>query len=310
MITHPDKLLFPADGITKGELAAYYAAVAPAILPHLRGRPLTMQRFPAGIERKGFIQKDVSRGFPDWLTRVEVPKRGGTLHHALVEDARALLWVANQNCITLHVTTSRQPELAAPDLCVFDLDPARDDPEALRAAALAVRALLGELGLESWVKTSGSKGFHIVVPLDGSSGFEQVWRFSHGVGATLVKRWPELFTQEFLKAERGGRILIDTGRNGFGATLAAAYTVRALPGAPVSAPCLWAEIESGRVSPRSLSLRALRDRLEQCGELWAGLHTSGHSLDAALARVESWLTPEDWQASQAATVRRPKPRKR
>jgi bifunctional non-homologous end joining protein LigD len=310
VITHPDKLLFPADGITKGELAAYYEAVAPAILPHLRGRPLTLERFPAGIERKGFIQKDVSRGFPEYLTRVEVPKKGGTLQQVLVDDVRALLWVANQNCITLHVTASRHPALGAPDLCVFDLDPSREEPEALRAAALAVRDLLGELGLSSWVKTSGSKGFHIVVPLAGETGFERVWRFSHGVGATLVKRRAELFTQEFLKAERGGRILIDTGRNGFGATCAAAYTVRGRAGAPVSAPCLWAEIESGRVLPRSLSLRIIRDRLEQHGELWAGLYASAQRLDAPLARVESWLTPEDWQQAHAAVVRRPKPRKR
>lgn len=310
MITHPDKVLFPSDGITKGELWAYYEAASPVLLPHLRGRPLTLERYPAGIAAKGFIQKDVSRGFPDWLVRVEVPKRDGVLHQVLVEDERSLGWIVNQNTITPHAPVSRLPALERPDLCVFDLDPSCDDPGALRSAALAVRDLLLELGLSSWVKTSGSKGFHIVVPLDGQASFEQVWRFSHGAGALLVKRFPESFTQEFLKAERGDRILIDTGRNGFGATVAAAYAVRPKPGAPISAPCSWAEIESGQIAPRSIVLRGLRTRLDQSGDVWAGLYDQAQSLHAALARLEGQLTPEDWVESQAAVVRRPKPRKR
>src|SRR3954463_11256063 len=140
------------------------------MVPHLRGRPITMERYPAGIEKKGFIQKDVSKGFPDWLQRVETEKRnekeGGTVHYPLASDARSLLWLANQNSITPHVWTSRVPKLQHPDLCVFDLDPSADDPTALRAAALHVRELLVELGLASFVKTSGSKGFHIVAPLE------------------------------------------------------------------------------------------------------------------------------------------------
>src|SRR5215203_5603885 len=153
VITHPDKLLFPADGITKGELAAYYEAIAPVMLPHLRARPVTMERFPAGIDKKGFIQKDVSKGFPPWLERVEVPKKDGTVHHPLITDTNSLLWVVNQNTITPHVWTSRTPDVYHPDVCVFDLDPSVDDPSALRAAALALRVLLDELGLPSSVKT-------------------------------------------------------------------------------------------------------------------------------------------------------------
>src|SRR6478735_5632960 len=136
-ITHPEKVLFPADGITKGDLAAYYEAVAALIVPYLKGRPITMERFPAGIDKKGFIQKDVSKGFPAWLQRVEVPKKDGTVHHPLARDARSLLWLANQNCITPHVWTSRMPDLYHPDVCVFDLDPARDEPAVLLAETLA-----------------------------------------------------------------------------------------------------------------------------------------------------------------------------
>src|SRR5262245_31032066 len=153
-ITHPEKVLLPDDGITKGELAAYYEAIAPAMLPHVRARPVTMERFPKGIGEKGFMHKDVWRGFPDWLERVELPKKGGTVHYALIVDTRSLLWVTNQNTITPHVFISRVPDLYAPDVCVFDLDPSVEDPEMLRGAALGLRDLLDELGLRTWVKTS------------------------------------------------------------------------------------------------------------------------------------------------------------
>jgi bifunctional non-homologous end joining protein LigD len=269
VITHPEKVLFPDDGITKGELAAYYEAIAPIMLPHVRARPVTMERFHRGIGEKGFIQKDVSKGFPKWLERVEVPKKGGTVHYPLVYDARALVWMANQNSITPHVWTSRVPNLYYPDLCVFDLDPMRDEPETLRAAALAVRDLLLELGLRSWVKTSGSKGFHIVVPLDAGLDFGQVARFGDEVGKLLVDRDPEHLTREFAKVDRDGRIYVDTGRNGPGATLAAVYAVRPKPGAPVSAPCTWDEVARGDAGPRTFTLRGMAKRIEQVGDLWA-----------------------------------------
>jgi bifunctional non-homologous end joining protein LigD len=285
VITHPEKVLFPADGITKGELAAYYEAVAPFMVPHIRNRPITMERFPAGIGQPGFLQKDVAKGFPAWLKRVEVPKKGGTVRHALVTDARSLLWVANQNCITPHVWTSRAPKLYYPDLCVFDLDPSKDDAAAVRTAALALRDLLDELGLPSWVKTSGSKGFHIVVPIDGKARVGQVARFAHAVGARLVARDPARLTQEFSKADRGGRILVDTGRNGYSATFAAVYAVRAKPGAPVSAPCTWEEIERGAVGPRTFTLRDMARRLADKGDLWAGMARSKRSLGPAAKKL-------------------------
>ncbi|HJY77205.1 MAG TPA: non-homologous end-joining DNA ligase [Burkholderiales bacterium] len=278
MISHPDKLLFPADGITKGALASYYQMVAPVILPHIRMRPLTMERYPAGIDKKGFIQKDVSKGFPKWLERIEVPKHGGTVRHPLINDARALEWMVNQNCITPHVWNRRVPDLHHPDLCVFDLDPLRDEPPVLRGAALALRALLLELGLRSWVKTSGSKGFHIVVPLDGSADVEAVSLFAHRVGAELVARDPAHLTQEFSKADRGGRIFIDTGRNGYSATFAAPYAIRPRPGAPVSAPCSWDEVESGAVGPQTFTLAAMGARLAAVRDLWGQLHDRPASL--------------------------------
>ena len=288
MITHPEKVLFPGDGITKGELAAYYEAIAPVMLPHLRRRPITMERYHRGIGEPGFFQKDVSKGFPEWLKRVEVPKHGGTVHHPLANDTRSLLWLANQNSITIHVWPSRTPNLYHPDICVFDLDPAGDnEPELLRAAALNLRDLLAELGLPSWIKTTGSKGFHIAVPLDGKSDFGTVARFAHQVGKILVERDPDHLTQEFAKVDRGGRILVDTGRNGYSATYAAAYTVRARPGAPVSAPCTWEEIERGEVHPKSFTLRTMGQRITGVGDLWAEMLRKKRSLTQAIKKLNS-----------------------
>ena len=282
MISHPGKVMFPDDGITKGELAAYYELVAPVMLPHLSGRPVTMERFHRGIGEKGFFQKNVSKGAPAWLETVAVPKKDGVVNYPVVCDARGIMWLANQNCITPHVWTSRVPELFHPDVCVFDLDPLDEDAVVLRNVLLLLRDLLAELGCTSWVKTSGSKGFHVVVPLDGSAESGQVARFGHAVGRALVQRDAAHLTQEFYKADRGGRILVDTGRNEFGATYAAAYAVRPKPSAPVSAPCTWEEIESGAAGPQTFTLRGMARRLDEVGDLWAHLHSQPCVLPDAL----------------------------
>lgn len=293
MITHPEKILFPVEGITKGELAAYYEAIAPVMLPHIRRRPITMERFHRGIGAPGFFQKDVVKGFPDWLERVEVPKHGGTVHHPIANDTRSLLWLANQNSITIHVWPSRTPNLYNPDICVFDLDPMKeDDLDTLRGAALRLRDLLNELGLPSWVKTTGSKGFHIAVPLDGKSDFGIVARFAHVVGKILVRRDPENLTQEFSKVDRAGRILVDTGRNGYSATFAATYTVRARAGAPVSAPCTWEELEQGIVGPKTFTLRTMVQRVAEVGDLWADLLKKKRSLKSALKKLSADYTDQ------------------
>jgi bifunctional non-homologous end joining protein LigD len=290
VISHPEKILFPMDGITKGELAGYYQMIASLMLPHIVRRPVTMERFPAGIGKKGFFQKDVTQGFPEWLQRVEIPKKGGVVHHPIVTDSQSLLWLANQNSITPHVWISRAPNIYYPDICVFDLDPSIDDLDMLRTAALAVRELLDELGLPSWVKTSGSKGFHIAVPLDGKASIEEVERFSHSVGTLLVKRYPKLFTQEFRKSDRGVQIFIDTGRNGWSATHAAAYAVRARAVAPVSAPCTWPELERGEVAPATFTLRNMAGRIAKVGDLWSEMLKKQRSLKRPLMKLKQATT--------------------
>ena len=285
-ISHPDKILFPDDGITKGDLAAYYETMAQVILPHILGRPITMERYPAGIGKKGFWQKDVSKGCPDWLERIEVPKKDGVVHHPVITDVRSLMWITNQNTVTQHVWGSRVPRLNYPDLCVFDLDPANDDATSVRAAAIGLRDLLEKLGLPSWVKTTGSKGFHIVVPIDGKTAIGVVARFANAVGRLLVSLAPDQLTQEFSKADRRGRIYVDTGRNGYSATFAAAYTVRAMRGAPVSAPCTWAEIERGGVTPSTFTMRNMAERIAKVGDVWADMRRRGRSLTPAIEKLK------------------------
>jgi bifunctional non-homologous end joining protein LigD len=277
-ITHPDKVLFPADGITKGDLADYYRMIAPHMLPHIVGRPVTLERFHRGIGEKGIFQKNVVKGFPDWLERVEVDKKDGSVHHPVVRDARGLIWLANQNSITPHVWTSRAPDILKPDVMIFDLDPSEDDNRRLCDAALLLRDMLADVGLASWVKTSGSKGLHIAVPLEPRSNYGAVARFAHHIGERALERDPNNLTREFYKKDRGGRILMDTGRNEYSATFAAAYAVRPRSGAPVSAPCRWDEIERCSIRPTSFTVRNMAARVGDVGDLWSDLLASGQRL--------------------------------
>jgi len=246
---------------------------------------VTMERFPSGIGQKGFWQKSVAKGFPAWLERVAVPKKGGVVYHPVVTDAESLQWLTNQNTVTQHVWTSRVPDLDHPDVCVFDLDPSADDAGAVRVAALGLRALLQELGLPSWVKTSGSKGFHVLVPLDRKAPIGTVADFAQAVGAAFVARAPGQLTQEFSKRDRKGRIYVDTARNGYGATFAAAYTVRARTGAPVSAPVTWDEMQRGKVTPQSFNLRNMPARIAKVGNAWDDMPRKGRSLTRAIATL-------------------------
>jgi bifunctional non-homologous end joining protein LigD len=210
-----------------------------------------------------------------------------------VYDTRSLLWIVNQNTVTPHVWTSRVPKLNHPDLCVFDLDPSQKDQRPLRAAALALRDLLAELGLPSWVKTSGSKGYHIVVPLDSKTELDDVAAFTHAVARVLVSRDPRHLTLEFTKADRGGRILVDVGRNRPSATFSAAYAVRAKATAPVSAPCHWEELEQGQAAPRAFTLRAMAARIDEVGDVWSDLPKRAQALRKPLELLRASVRPAE-----------------
>jgi bifunctional non-homologous end joining protein LigD len=296
-ISHPDKLLFPDDGITKADLVDYYQAVAPLMLPLVSGRPVTMQRFPNGIGRGGFLQKQVGDYFPDWIERVTAPNRrtrqGTTREQVTYVALRApddLAYLANQACITPHVWLSRTPDLYHPDQLVFDLDPASTDPRALRLAASALHGLLAELGLASFLKSSGSRGLHVVVPLVPAAETDAVNVFSLAVAEALAARHPDELTTEGRIAKRHGRLYLDTGRNGYAQTMAAPYAVRALPGAPVSVPLDWSELDE--FDPRRHTVRTIADRLSG-PDPWAGLGQAASTLDQARARLAElgWPTP-------------------
>lgn len=288
-VTHPEKVLFPDDGITKGELVAYYRTVAPRMLPLISGRPVTMQRFPDGIGKGGFLQKQVGRHFPDWIERVTAPNRRTRqatvreqVTYVVCRHPDDLAYLANQGCVTPHVWLSRTPDIHHPDQMVFDLDPASDDLGVLRAAAASLRGLLEELGLAAYLKSSGSRGLHVVVPLVPAADTDTVKVFSIAVAEALANRYPDDFTTEGRIANRHGRLYLDIGRNGYAQTMAAPYAVRARPGAPVSVPLDWSELDG--FQPGGHTVLDIADRLD-APDPWAGMDDAASRLDQAGARL-------------------------
>ncbi len=243
-VSSPDKLLFPADGITKADVVAHYERVGPRMLEFLAGRPLTLQRFPRGIEAKGFMQKNAADHFPPSIARLPVPKRGGgETVYPVVDRAEDLAYLANQNTITFHMWTSSAERPDRPDWLVIDLDPEPGDSGSARAATVAVGDVLGSFGIESFPLATGSKGFHVwvpLLPLDG--GFTAVALASRAVAGLAVAADPERLTTEFLKRNRAGRVFVDWLRNGPTATVVVPFSLRPRPGAPVATPLSWDEV--------------------------------------------------------------------
>ena len=277
-ITHPDRVLFPDDGITKGDLADYHRAVADALVPHLRDRPLMLQRFREGIGAGGFYQKEAGRGVPGWIRTVEVDKEGGVVNHPVVDDVDALLALTNLSVVSFHRWPSRADRLTQPDVLVIDLDPSTDDFDDVRRAAGWTRALLDELDLASYLQTTGSRGLHVVVPLDRSADTGAVDAFAADVARVLAARHPEALTAEFSKAARQGRLYLDTARNGWAQTAIAPYSVRPRPGAPVATPVTWDELADGALRPDGWTLRTVPDRLATSGDPWAGMGRRARAL--------------------------------
>ena len=285
-ISHPDKLLFPDDGVTKADLASYYEAVSEWMLPHIRNRPISMMRFPDGIAGHGFFHKNVPDYFPTWVRRVQVDKRGGTLVHAVVCDADTLVYLVNQNTITPHVWLSRADRLRQPDRIVFDLDPApAADFAAVRRAARQTGELLRELGLEPFAQVTGSKGIHVWTPLRRRATFEDVRPFARSVAELLATRHPDELTLEFRKSERGGRILIDVMRNAYAQTTVPPYAVRPRPGAPVATPIGWEELSDSKLRPDRWTVKNVLRRLGAKGDPWADIASYARGLSRASKRL-------------------------
>ena len=283
-VTHADRVLFPADGITKRDLVDYYCEVADTMLPHLKGRPLNVQRFPRGIGEKGFIQQDFADTLPDWMSGVEVEKEGGTLVHPVVERPEALGWLANQNCITLHMWQSRRGRLDIPDRLVFDLDPSDSDFAVVRATARAAAGVLEDVGLACYVQTTGSRGLHVMVPLRGDTGFDAARQFARDVAEVVVADDTKHRTVEARKDKRGDRLYLDVMRNAYAQTAVAPYSVRARPGAPVATPLQWDELDSGLRADR-FTIGDLPKRLASQGDPWADMSRHARTLTGPLQRV-------------------------
>lgn len=261
-VSNPDKLLFPADGITKAQVVDYYRSVADAMLPHLEGRPLTLQRFPQGIEEKGFMQKNASKHFPDSIRRVEVPKEGGTTNHPLCDTPEDLVYLANQGTLTFHVWTSRLPDLDRPDRLVLDLDPSQGALPP-RAAARAARRVMEEIGLSPGLTTTGSSGYHVVARIEPEQDFETVGQASRLLAGIVAARHSQEMTIEFLKKERQGRVFVDWLRNRWAQSVVSPWSLRPRPGAPVAMPIEWDELDE--TDPDRWTLHNAPSRIDAAG---------------------------------------------
>jgi bifunctional non-homologous end joining protein LigD len=286
-VSHPNKLLFPAAGLTKADLVAYYERFAPVMLPHIAGRPLSLERYPDGVEAAGFMQKNASDHFPSWIRRARLAKQDGAVDHVVAEDAATLVYLANQACVTLHVGLSRIDRIDHPDRMVIDLDPSDDDFEKVRRAAREVRALLEQVGLVPFLQTTGSRGLHVWVPLDRAVDFDRVRDFAARVAELLVARRPRELTTAQRKAKRGDRVFVDVARNAYAQTAVAPYSVRARPQAPVATPIDWAELHDPQLGPQRYTIRNIARRLGRKHDPWAEIDRHARALEPARQRLDS-----------------------
>ncbi|MEY9995662.1 bifunctional non-homologous end joining protein LigD [Streptomyces sp. V4I8] len=284
-----DKVLFPGDGdakeYTKGDLVDYYRSVAEFMLPHLRGRPLMLERHPDGVDGPQFMQKNTPEHYPEWITRVEVAKEDGTVRHTVCDDVATLVYLADQACLTLHRWLSRTDRIDFPDRMVFDLDPAGDDFGQVREAAGLLGELLDTLKLPSALMTTGSRGLHVVVPLKGEQDFDEVRGFARDVADTLVDAHPDRLTTAARKKDRGDRLYLDVQRNAYAQTAVAPFTVRPRPGAPVATPLTWAELDDPDLDARRWTIA---DAVEQARtNPWAGVMSRPRALGPARRRLDA-----------------------
>jgi bifunctional non-homologous end joining protein LigD len=285
-LTRQNKVLFSQSGITKGDLVRYYERIAAIALPHWRDRPLSQHRFPDGIDKEGFFQKEIPDHYPPWVERAELKAQtGGSVTYVLANNAATLVHLANQACITPHLGLSRIDRIDHPDWLVIDLDPSDDDFEKVRFAARATHRLLDRLEIASFLQTSGSRGLHVFVPLDRSADFARVRAFARDLAQRLAREHPERLTTEQRKAKRGDRVYLDIMRNAYGQTTVASYAVRAREGAPVATPIDWSEIGDARLNPQRYTIANIFRRLSRKPDPWRDMASHAQSLDRPHERL-------------------------
>lgn len=272
-VSNTDKLLFPDSGISKGALIAYYRDVAEVMLPHLEDRPLTLHRFPGGIGKPGFYQQECADYFPDWIRTRKTPRAGNgdAVEHVLCNNQATLVYLANQATITLHGWLARAPRITCPDNLIFDLDPPDHDFPAVRRAARRIVELMETLGMRPFVMTTGSRGLHVLAPLQADTGFDAVRTLAQEMAAWLAKRHADELTVEQRRNKRRGRLYLDVMRNAYGQTAVTPYAVRALPGAPVATPLDITELGDRRLDPQRWHLKNILRRIGQKTDPWADI---------------------------------------
>lgn len=286
-LSNLDKPFWPDEGITKGDLLSYYRAVSPVLLPHLKDRPFTMRRYPDGAYGKAFFQKDAPSHMPEWIPRYRAlvsTREGGRkkwVDFPVIADELGALWMVNMGCIDMNTWYSRIDKPDRPDFVLFDLDPTPEVPWSQTIeVALILKGLLDTLGLESFPKTSGGKGFHVLVPIDRRSTYEDTRSFAEIVAGAIARAHPKLATTEWSKARRRG-VLIDSNQNGEGKTIASVYSVRPRPNATVSTPLRWEEVDD-KLNPAIYTMPVVLERVRQYGDVYAGVLTTRQSLSKAL----------------------------
>jgi bifunctional non-homologous end joining protein LigD len=278
-LTHGDRVVFAATGIEKHEIVGHYQRVAPLMVPLISGRPVMIQRFPGPDGNATIYQKAAPAHFPDWIERVTVPKVGGTVTHAVINDAASLVYIANQGCITPHVWLSRVGSLDKPDRMIIDLDPGDGGAEDARFAAHLAREVFTKAGLVPYLMATGSRGYHVVVPLKPIANFEEVRAVAYGLAEVLARLAPDRLTTEFYKAERRGRLFLDCNRNAWAQTAVPPYAIRPKPTAPVAMPLTWDELDS--TLPDAWTVRTVPDRLRETPDPWSGINRRARTLEAA-----------------------------
>jgi bifunctional non-homologous end joining protein LigD len=278
-LTHPDRELWPEDGLTKQDLFDYFGAVADVMVPHVKDRPVSLQRFRGAVSEGGFFQKEAPKGAPEWVKTVEVPKHGGVVHHVLANDRETLQWLAQQGCVTPHVFTSRADMLLRPDRLVIDLDPSLDDFAAVRRAALSTGEALRAEGLEPFAMVTGSRGIHVVTPLKRTRDVEDVLAWVRAFAGRLAEAHEDTLTTEFHKNKRDDRIYLDVARNGPAQTVVPPYAPRPRPHAPVATPLRWEELDDDALRPDGWTLKTIMQRLDDLGgDPWSSIAESARAL--------------------------------
>jgi bifunctional non-homologous end joining protein LigD len=286
-ITNRDKILFPNSGINKGQLIDYYRAIAPMMIKYSFDHPITLHRFPNGIDDKNFMQKNVSAHFPSWIPRVKVDKQGGQVEMAMINDSDTLTYLSNQGTIVFHSWLSKSKALHFPTRLVIDLDPSDNNFKMVVKAAKTIRKIYDELELPCYLMTTGSKGLHIITPLSGKESFVEVKNFAKTLCSYIAGLCPNETTVEVRKDKRLGRVFLDYLRNSYAQTAVAPYSVRAIDGAPVATPLFCEELDHKNMHSQYFNVNSLLKRIESVGDPWDGFNEQGFSVKKLFRKMET-----------------------